>query len=333
VPAVLGADTDSLDRAARGARSAADQVAAIDARLRGSARRRPGAWSGPDHEQVVARVLALSRRLRLAAADLAGVSVTLRRHAEEQRRAAAPAPTLTVERADPTGDGRLVQRVGPVDAATIVVVVPGVGTDAGDADRLLADAGRVHWALDDAAGDPADDVAVVAWLGYDPPDTVLGAATARPAVAGARTLAADVRRWTHDGTRTIVVVGHSYGALVAGRAAAHTTDLDALVQLGAPGAGPAGPEAWRHLRRDGLRWLAARAPGDPILLAQPWAVPVHGPDPVLVTDRLPTSKRGHGAYLRDPLLLGALDRVVDDLARSAAVPSGPAGVAGGPSAG
>jgi hypothetical protein len=205
----------------------------------------------------------------------------------------------------------LVRRVGPVSAGTVVAVVPGAGTDLGDADRLLDDAVRVHAAA--SVGRGAADLAVVAWLGYDPPDTVALAVDPRPAAVGSLALRRDVARWRADGARTVVVMGHSYGAVVAGRAAATAGrppgEPDVLVQLGAPGAGPPGPTGWRALVDGGPAWFAARARRDPIGLVT-FAPPVHGPDPVRLTRRLPTSLPGHGAYLRDPVLLDALARLV-----------------------
>lgn len=316
-----GADVDGLERAASGFFAAADALDAIARRLSARLDEAGSAWRGRD---AVVHLQA-ARRTVTAIARMGGAMVrcgrALRRQAAEQRRASSPAPAVTVERRSTRGDGRIVRRVGPASAGAVVVVVPGVGNDLGDADRLLDDAVRVQSAAWVRHG--LGDVAVVSWLGYDPPDVVAGGLDPRPARRGAARLGADVRRWRRDGAERIVLVGHSYGALVVGRTAAAGSaptgsggmddpagrQVDALVQLGAPGAGPPGPTAWRALRRPGLAWWAARAPGDPIAFAQPWVVGVHGPDPVRLADRVATTGRGHGGYLRDPEVLRAVAQV------------------------
>jgi pimeloyl-ACP methyl ester carboxylesterase len=106
------------------------------------------------------------------------------------------------------------------------------------------------------------------------------------------------------GARRVVVVGHSYGALVAGRALAGGLAADGVVLLGAPGVGPAG-----GLPR-GAAAVTARNDGDPIALVLPVARVLYGPDPMAVLGRLPTSRRGHGAYWSDPVLLDAVGALV-----------------------
>jgi hypothetical protein len=149
---------------------------------------------------------------------------------------------------DPRGDGTAGEVIGDLETATrIVVLVPGADTQLRDFDRGLGGVARraparqaraLYGAIRGAS--PGARVAVVAWLGYDPPEG-LGLEAARDVRArtGARALtafAAGVAR--HRPTATILLVGHSYGALVVGLAAAHlgpaVTDL---VALGAPGMG------------------------------------------------------------------------------------------------
>lgn len=318
----LGADIEQVDRASAAWLAAAVELDAIARRLRERLRsvEASRAWTGRD----AARLLDGMGRLLPSLGEISGALVrgsrALAAHAAEQRRASAPAPAVAVERWSRAGDGIAVQRVGPHGAGTVVVVVPGVGSDVGDAQRLADDAVRVHARAWVRHG--LDDVAIISWLGYDPPDTVPGGLDPRPAARGAAALGDDVRRWRGGGAERVVLVGHSYGALVAGRAAAGGTadpaaggsrrrdgQVDALVQLGAPGAGPPGPTAWTVLRDPALDWVAARAPGDPIVLASPWLVDVHGPDPVLLTGRLATTTRGHGGYLHDPAVLDAIARI------------------------
>ncbi|MFB6391903.1 alpha/beta hydrolase [Polymorphospora lycopeni] len=145
---------------------------------------------------------------------------------------------------DRRGGGRAVEVVGDLAGADrIAVLVPGVSSTLRDFDRGLG--GVAHRAPSVQAralygqlraADPR--VAVVAWLGYDPPDGI-GWAAARPDSArdGAVLLAAFARDLAarRPGV-AITLVGHSYGALVVGMAAAdlpcQVTDLVALGGVG-----------------------------------------------------------------------------------------------------
>jgi hypothetical protein len=147
---------------------------------------------------------------------------------------------------DTHGDGTAVEVVGDLATADrIAVVVPGVDTTlatfttglGGVARRAPATQAR---AVYDAARAISPAVAVVAWLGYDPPEGVgLEAAREVRAKAGARNLDA-FTRWLADRRpdARITVIGHSYGAVVVGLAAqALPSQVTSLVALGAPGMG------------------------------------------------------------------------------------------------
>jgi len=149
---------------------------------------------------------------------------------------------------DPHGDGKAVEVVGDLAAATrVAVLVPGVDTTlatftsglGGVARRAPATQARALYAAARDA-DPAARVAVVAWLGYDPPDGLgLDAAREARAAAGARALDAFVDWLAASYPRaTVTLVGHSYGAVVVGLAApALPPQVTGLVALGAPGMG------------------------------------------------------------------------------------------------
>ena len=249
----MGADAADLDRVAASFRAAA-------ATLRRSGRwpgalRRTG-WTGPDADAVAGLVARAVRDAGRAADRLEDQARHLGRAARRQREASLPPAVRSVPVRDGHGDGRVVQRIGPPDATVVVVLVPGVGTDLADEARLARDA-TVVWRVVASASDQPGRVAVVSWLGYDPPDVVVGALDPRPADDGARALAAAVDDLRDGGARRVTVVGHSYGAVVAGRAAADGMAADALVQLGAPGwadrarrrpSGAAGPSTWWHSR-------------------------------------------------------------------------------------
>jgi hypothetical protein len=170
---------------------------------------------------------------------------------------------------DPRGDGLAVEVLGDLATADrIVLLVPGVDTTLRDFDRGLggvarrAPAVQARHVYDELrADDPDARVAVLAWLGYDPPNG-LGWAAAREssARAGARALTALTELLAaRRPSATITLVGHSYGAVVLGLAAprlpAGVTDL---VTVGGVGMGV---DRVAELGT-GARVWAAQAPAD-----------------------------------------------------------------------
>ncbi|RKN14321.1 hypothetical protein D7147_29015 [Micromonospora musae] len=210
---------------------------------------------------------------------------------------------------DPRGDGRAVEVLGDLDTADrIAVLVPGVGTTLPDFDRglggiarraLAGQARALHEAV--RAADPGARVAVLAWLGYDAPDGVLAAAGPAPAHRGAAALRATLRGLAaQHPSATVTVVGHSYGALVAGLAVDHApAQVTDVVTLGGVGTGVdraagLGP---------GRRIWAAEAPDDWIRRVPPVRLPGlgHGrrpADPDFGARALPAADvHGHDGYL------------------------------------
>jgi pimeloyl-ACP methyl ester carboxylesterase len=168
---------------------------------------------------------------------------------------------------DPAGDGRTAEVVGDLSTADrVVILVPGVGTRLADFDRGLGGVARRAPAVQARAVaaaarsvDPGARVAVVAWLGYDPPDGLgLAAVRAESAADGARELLRFVDAVAAARpTATIAVVGHSYGAVVVGLAAPRLDPrVTDMVAIGAPGmgVGDAG-----DLRTDARVWAAEAA--------------------------------------------------------------------------
>ena len=170
---------------------------------------------------------------------------------------------------DPSGDGLAVEVLGDLATADrIVLLVPGVDSTLSDFDRGLGGVARRAPAVQARAlydqvraDDPQARVAVLAWLGYDPPDG-LGWAAAREssARAGASALTGLTRLLAaHRPAATITLVGHSYGAVVVGLAAprlpAQVTDL---VTVGGVGMGA---ERVGGLHTHARVW-AAQAPDD-----------------------------------------------------------------------
>jgi len=152
----------------------------------------------------------------------------------------------------------------------------------------LSRAGRV--AARATEWDPAASTTAVLWLDYDAPDFVDEAVSAAPARAGAVALRRfqDGLRAGHDGPPADqTVLGHSYGSLVVGGAAAGGLAADRVVFVGSPGVGVdtatelrmRPDQVWSSTARTDVIQYAAVAPrsllGDlPVLAAVPIAGPV-----------------------------------------------------------
>jgi pimeloyl-ACP methyl ester carboxylesterase len=146
---------------------------------------------------------------------------------------------------DPHGDGQTAEVFGDLGTASrIAILVPGVATTLVDFDRGLGGVARrapgvQGRTLYQQLSKRDRDVAVISWLGYDPPEGVgLAAATEGRARAGAKrlvTFVRDVLRQRPDATVTLI--GHSYGSLVAGLAARNLPEVPDVIALGSPGMG------------------------------------------------------------------------------------------------
>jgi pimeloyl-ACP methyl ester carboxylesterase len=163
---------------------------------------------------------------------------------------------------DPAGDGRVAEVFGDLESAgNIGVVVPGITNDRknfSDGDGgFRVNARNIH---ERAAELGVGDIATIAWLGYDTPDgadAVLRAA----AVAGSGDLVDFVAGLDSlPGHRHITVVGHSYGSLVTGLAAAVGLAANEVVFVGSPGTGLDHADDAR-LKPGGIVW-AGLADGD-----------------------------------------------------------------------
>jgi hypothetical protein len=188
------------------------------------------------------------------------------------RLAADAGPRAYLLRLDLAGEGRAVVALGDPDrAGSVLTHVPGMTSSLASAGGELDRAGRVAGRAAELS--PTASASAVLWLDYDAPDFVDEAASARRAEAGAPALRRfqEGLRATHDGsTARLTVVGHSYGSLVVGKAAAGSgLAADAVVFVGSPGVGadsaaelavPAG-QVWSSTSRDDVIQYAAVAPG------------------------------------------------------------------------
>jgi pimeloyl-ACP methyl ester carboxylesterase len=139
------------------------------------------------------------------------------------------------------GNGYRIEVVGNLATARrIAVLVPGADTRPSTFDTGLGGVLRraPGWQAHQLVNAAGPSTAVVAWLGYDPPAGLdRSAVRSERAEAGAVALVAYLdqlaRLYPHA---TVTVIGHSYGTVVLGHAAAHLpATVTDLVAIGSPG--------------------------------------------------------------------------------------------------
>ena len=188
------------------------------------------------------------------------------------RLSASDGPRAYLVRLDLAEEGRVVVAIGDPDrAANVVTHVPGMTADLASVGGELTRAERVAERATELG--PAAATSAVLWLGYDAPDFVDEAASARRAEAGAPALRRfqEGLRATHDGPAARqTVIGHSYGSLVVGKAAvAAGLAADNVVFVGSPGVGVGSvrdlgvppDRVWSSTSRSDVIQYAAVAPG------------------------------------------------------------------------
>ncbi|WP_433828550.1 alpha/beta hydrolase [Actinoplanes sp. CA-015351] len=164
---------------------------------------------------------------------------------------AAPAlwlfgPTHATPEVD--ADARKIEVVGDLSTARrVAILIPGVATKVSNFDTGLggvarrAPAWQARRLRDEiTALQPGAPVAVIAWLGYDTPDGVrVDALREDRAAAGALALEQYVAGLIEARPELeITLIGHSYGSIVAGQAAANLPpQVTDIVAIGSPGMG------------------------------------------------------------------------------------------------
>jgi uncharacterized protein YukE len=240
-----------------------EAVAAELARLRTDGswldRWTPG-WNQQENA-LLTRLATLDQQL----AQAAGLQTALAGVAADPRNRLEPGDVYLLS-FDPRGDGKAAIALGdPTRASAIGVVVPGMGNTLANFNNPLSNAANLRRTSDRLADRAVTDrTSVVAWLGYDSPNTAQvafddKAQTGAPELVGF----VDELRAAHTGAQPprVTVLAHSYGTLVTGLAARQGLAADAITLAGSPGVGAT------HATELGLPaghvW-AGRTPDDPI---------------------------------------------------------------------
>ena len=253
------------------------RAAATRERMGVASRELRGEVASLDRE-IAGRLAAIVRGEQVGR-NAARVLVARRRRARVAARARrfsgwAADPGRTFVDFDPRGDGRLVEVHGDLERAPhVAVMVPGMGSDIDGFEDLVPRARDLRVA---ARRFGKADVAVVTWLGYDPPDALPGAALGGRARTGGRSLSRFVNEIERTRDPHTTVIGHSYGSVTTGHAAARERmDADDVVFTGSPGTGDGRRDVselggrsrfWAgETRRDVVAWAPSHgeAPGDP----------------------------------------------------------------------
>jgi hypothetical protein len=165
------------------------------------------------------------------------------------------------------GRGAAAIAIGNPDTAdNTTVVVPGTGNSVNRGWLSSQDALNVYNQSQQA--DPNRSTAVVAWMGYQTPDSPTDPRIATPGLArdGASALAADVNGlWaSHDSATPshVTVSGHSYGSTTVADAAVKGMHANDVVLVGCPGTDLADSASDFHL--DGGKVYVGDASADPV---------------------------------------------------------------------
>lgn len=192
-----------------------------------------------------------------------------------------------------SGDGQVVEVFGDLEGAdSVAVLVPGMGTDLDGYRSTLRP--RAASLAETAGG----TTAVVAWLGYDPPDgfgpaSVLDLLEPGAAREGGGSLREVVRGLGLRQDQTLTLIGHSYGSTTVAAALLAGARPDRVVVLGSPGTLVDRAEDF-HLPH--TEFFTMAADGD-VIAHLGW----FGPSPNRSGSgfvRLPVEGRGHSAYLQ-----------------------------------
>jgi pimeloyl-ACP methyl ester carboxylesterase len=222
------------------------------------------------HRVTVAEVVANPQRYGLTPAQMTRYANATRiQQGLDQNAEHTGAPTLLwIYRPEAFGgQGRAAIAIGDPDTADdTAVVVPGTSTSVASGWLTDPDAALLHQEL--ARAEPGSAHSVIAWMGFDAPNSLVDPRVTQPDLArqGGAALAADVNALaaTHLGEDHVTVIGHSYGSTaVADAAAGSGMRADDIVLVGSPGTDLARTAADFHLPEDGRVYVGS-ASTDPV---------------------------------------------------------------------
>lgn len=193
----------------------------------------------------------------------------------------------------------------PIPPSSVTTMVAGVGS--GNPAKFTS---AVEQAQTIAA---ATGGAVIVWQGYSPPPNVPFGFDRTAAAAGADDLATfqySLHERFPDSRK--LVVGHSYGSVVAARSAEeHGLFTDELFLVGSPGVtAPSADDLILHgTNGGGTKVTVADASADPIRLLRSPLAAIHGHDPgsrSFGAEHVPGIRGGHTDYFKDKAMLRSL---------------------------
>ena len=238
----------------------------------------------------VAEVLAAPERFGLNSTDAiryANAELVKQSIAYNQSLAGAEVLLMVYKPLDFRGQGRAAIAIGNPDTAdNTAVLVPGTANSVADGWLSGNEITNLYTETRAATG-AGRTAAVVAWMGYDAPESIVDPRVAQTTLArrGGALLAADVNalKTTHrSGPSHVTVVGHSYGTTtVADAAAGYGMRADDIVLVGSPGTDLARTASDFHLPAGGHVYVGSAAT-DPItnLAGMPQHAPVLPIEPI-----------------------------------------------------
>ena len=243
-----------------------------------------------DNGVSVAEVMAAPERFGLNSTDViryTNAGLVKQGIAYNQSLSGAEVLLMVYKPVDFRGQGRAAIAIGNPDTAdNTAVLVPGATNSVADGWLSSNEIANLYTETRAATG-AGRDVSVLAWMGYDAPDSLVDPRVAQSALArkGGALLAADVNalNTTHrGGSSHVTVVGHSYGSTtVADAAAGYGMRADDIVLVGSPGTDMARTASDFHLPDGGHVYVGAAAT-DPAtnLAGMPRSAPVSPIEPI-----------------------------------------------------
>lgn len=187
----------------------------------------------------------------------------------------------------------------PFTAKNVSTIVPGTFSGGKATDTYVKDADLLLHQMGTANGSGA----VIAWNGYDAPQSLVEAASPTYAMSGAAALSDFEKQLkAANPSARLTVIGHSYGTVEVSYAAMHGLHVDNVVLIASPAVPP---EALAKLEAQGTHVYAARLPFDVISVADHISETIDGDAPILTplvgTDPLnfPGVKHFHTGFARE----------------------------------